>query len=93
MAPKPASKRSRGRPRGAPAQSMQLDLEVRQVQYLNAFRAISTLGTPTFISLVRQALDKFIAAELAKPGVRAAVEQNLGKSRRAGLKVVSGDKK
>jgi hypothetical protein len=92
MAPKAAPKRKRGRPRGAPTTSKLLDLDLRHVQYFNALIETSTRGKPAFVSLVRQAMDFYLKAELAKPGIRAEVEEYLGKNRRAGLKIVRGDK-
>jgi hypothetical protein len=57
-------------------------LENRQIQLLDALIATAPLGKPTFISLVRQAVDEFLAAELAKPGVQTKVDKYLHEHRR-----------
>jgi hypothetical protein len=63
-----------GRPRGAPTTRKEFRLEARQVQYLEALIATAPLGTPTLVSLIRQAVDELISRELAKPGVKNEVE-------------------
>lgn len=70
-----------GRPRGVATVRKETRLEPRQIEYLEALIATAALGKPSFISLVRQAVDDLINRELTKPGVRAQVEQYL-KARR-----------
>jgi hypothetical protein len=63
-----------GRPPGVPTTRKEFRLESRQVQYLEALIATSSLGKPTLVSLIRQAVDNLISRELAKPGVKTEVE-------------------
>jgi len=84
MAPKIAPKAKRGRPKGPPKDNKLIGLETRQIQYLKALCAI-TRGKPPFNSLVRDAVDFYLDAEMAKPGVRRDVEEHLGKNRRTVL--------
>jgi hypothetical protein len=63
-----------GRPRGAPTTRKEFRLEARQVQYLEALIATASLGKPTLVSLIRQAVDDLISRELAKPAVKSGVE-------------------
>jgi hypothetical protein len=94
MASDGKQKRKRGRPGGPLKEAKLIEIELRQIQYLNALIETSTLGRPSFTSLVRQAIDMYIAAQLAKPDVRTAVEGYLGRTRRNIIReVVSGDKK
>jgi hypothetical protein len=66
------------RPKGVPTSRKEARLETRQVEYLEALVATSTLGKPTYVSLVRQAVDEFIARQiLSKPEVRQQVEKYL----------------
>lgn len=71
-----------GRPRGVPTTRKEFRLEARQLEYLEALIATASLGKPPLVSLVRQAVDDFIARELAKPGVRPEVEHYLKNHRR-----------
>lgn len=71
-----------GRPRGVPTERKEFRLEARQVQYLEALIATATLGKPTLVSLVRQAVDDLIKREVAKPDVRARVESFLRQRRK-----------
>ncbi len=71
-----------GRPKGAPTTRKEFRLEARQIEALEALIATATLGKPTLVSLIRQAVDEFIAAEMSKPDARARVERHLKESRR-----------
>jgi hypothetical protein len=94
MASDGEQKRKRGRPGGPLKEAKLIELELRQIQYLNALIETSTLGRPPFTTLVRQAIDMYIAVQLAKPDIRAAVEEYLGRNRRNIIReVISGDKK
>ena len=71
-----------GRPRGAPTKRKEFRLEARQVEMLEALIATASLGKPTLVSLIRQAVDEFIAQGLKKPEVRERVERHLKEHRR-----------
>lgn len=92
MAYKIPPKGKRGRPKGPPKDSKLIGLELRQIQQLNALIEI-TRGKPSFTALVRHAVDFFLDAEMAKPGVRQEMKEYLVKNRRSGLKVVRGNEK
>jgi hypothetical protein len=70
-----------GRPQGVPTARKEFRLEARQVDQLEALIATSPLGKPSFVSLVRQAVDEFIVREFARSGVRAQVEKYLKERR------------
>lgn len=70
-----------GRPRGVPTSRKEVRLEARQVEYLDALIATAGLGKPTFVSLVRQAVDDLIDRELSKAAVRSQVERHLNERR------------
>lgn len=63
-----------GRPPGVPTKRKEARLTAQQVETLEALRATSDLGPPSFVSLVRQAVDQFIDRQLAKPEVRERIE-------------------
>jgi hypothetical protein len=90
-------KARRGRPRGGPggvplSKKRDLQLEVRQVQLLDALIATAPIGTPTFTSLIRQAVNMFLDAKLAEPGVQTKVDKYLKAHRRvANLRDVNQD--
>lgn len=71
-----------GRPSRLPG-SVRKDIwfEPRQVELLDALRETCALGKPPFTSLVLQAVDTFLARELARPGVRMEVEKYLKEHR------------
>ena len=71
-----------GRPRGAVTTRKEFRLEARQVEYLEAFIATASLGKPTLVSVVRQAVDQFIARELKNPEVRDQMERYFKENRR-----------
>ena len=66
-----------GRPPGKPTARKEFRLEARQLGYLEALIATATLGRPSFVSLVRQAVDEFISRELEMPDVRSRVDRYL----------------
>lgn len=63
-----------GRPAGAPKGRKDIRLEVRQIAYLDALSAIAPIGTPSFTSLVKQAVDEYIVRKLADKDTRQKVE-------------------
>ena len=71
-----------GRPRGVPTTRKEFRLEPRQIDHLEALIATAALGKPPLVSLVRQAVDEFVARELLKAGVREQVERYLKERRR-----------
>ncbi len=71
-----------GRPRGVPTTRKEFRLEARQVEHLEALIATAPLGKPTFVSLIRQAVDEFVSRELTRAGVREQVESYLKQSGR-----------
>jgi len=71
-----------GRPRGTPTTRKEFRLEARQVELLEALIATATLGKPSMVSLARQAVDQFIAREIAKPGARERLEAYLNERRK-----------
>ncbi len=71
-----------GRPRGAPTTRKEFRLEARQIELVEALIATSSLGKPTLVSLMRQAVDEFIDREIKKPGVRERVEGHLKETKR-----------
>ena len=71
-----------GRPKGAPTTRKEFRLEARQVELLEALIATATLGKPSMVSLARQAVDQFIAREMARPSVRERVEAYLNERRK-----------
>lgn len=71
-----------GRPRGVPTKRKELRLEARQVEILEALIATATMGKPSLVSLVRQAVDDFLDHQLRQPGVREKVEGHLREGRR-----------
>jgi len=71
-----------GRPKGVPTTRKEFRLEDRQVELLDALRVTASLGTPSLVSLVRQAVDQFIAREMAKPDVRERVDAYLNERRK-----------
>lgn len=71
-----------GRPKGVSTTRKEFRLEDRQVEMLEALQVTASLGTPPLVSLVRQAVDQFLARELAKPEVRERVEAYLKERRK-----------
>lgn len=71
-----------GRPRGAPTRRKEFRLEERQVEYLEALIEVAPIGKPTLVSIIRQAVDDFIALELSKPDVRQRVDRILREQRK-----------
>jgi hypothetical protein len=71
-----------GRPKGAPTSRKEFRLEDRQIELLEALRLTASLGTPSLVSLVRQAVDQFIAREMAKADVRERVDSHLNEARK-----------
>lgn len=81
-----------GRPKGVATERKEFRLESRQVEVLNALIATASLGRPTLVSLVRQAVDEFIANELKKADVRERVDRHLKDRRRVvNLHEIRGD--
>jgi hypothetical protein len=70
-----------GRPPGVATARKEVRLEARQVDQLEALIATAPLGKPSFVSLVRQAVDELIVREFARPGVRNQVEKYLKERR------------
>lgn len=79
----------RGRPPGPPKLRKDLQLEQRQIECLEALRATALLGQPSFVSLVRQAVDQFITSALADDATRARVEAYLGNGKIVKLRDVA----
>ena len=71
-----------GRPRGVPTERKEFRLEARQVELLEALRSTASLGTPPLVSLVRQAVDQFIAREMSRADARERVESFLAERRK-----------
>jgi hypothetical protein len=62
------------------------------VEVLNAFVATADMGEPTFVSLVRQAIDEFIARKMASAETKAQVEAHLKQRKIVTLREVNGKK-
>lgn len=71
-----------GRPKGAPTTRKEFRLEDRQIELLEALRVTATLGTPSLVSLVRQAVDQFLGHEMAKSEIRNRVDAYLNERRK-----------
>ncbi len=80
--------RKRGRPPGPPKSPKNFRLEDRQIAYLGAFRAVASLGTPTFTSLITQAVDEYIERCLADKQLKQRVEAFLNTERVVHLRQV-----
>lgn len=66
------------RHKGIPTGRKEARLETRQIDYLEALIATAPLGKPSYVSLVRQAVDDFIDRQiLSKREVRQQVESYL----------------
>jgi hypothetical protein len=68
-----------GRPAGPPSTRKEIWIEDRQIEQLEALRAVSPLGKPPFASMVRQALEDFITHQLSNSDTRQEVEGYLKK--------------
>jgi len=66
-----------GRPRGVPTTRKEFRLEDKQLEQLEALRAVAPYGEPSLVSLVRQAIDEFISKALANVDTHARVERYL----------------
>ena len=71
-----------GRSKGVPTTRKEFRLEDRQVELLEALRSTASLGTPPLVSLVRQAVDQFVAREMAQRDVRERVNAYLDERRK-----------
>jgi hypothetical protein len=76
-----------GRLKGPPKRRRDLHLEERQIEKLEAFRAVAPFGAPPFVVIVRRAVDFFIETEETRmaPEMRARYDKLL---RRPATKVV-----
>ena len=70
------------RRKGAPTSRKEFRLEDRQIELLEALGVTAPLGTPPLVSIVRQAVDQFIAREMAKPDVKERVDAYLSERRK-----------
>jgi len=71
-----------GRRKGVPTTRKEFRLEDRQIEFLEALRMTAPLGTPPLVSILRQAVDEFIAREIAKPGVKERVDSFVNERRK-----------
>lgn len=82
MPDKTGTPRKPGRPRGVATTRKDFKLEPRQIESLEALQETASLGRPSLVSLVRQAVDLFVEREMMKPEVRERVERYYNEHRR-----------
>ena len=68
-----------------PCSRKDLWLEDRQIEQLEALAMAASIGKPSFVSLVRQALDQFISHQLSNSATKEEVERYLRTKRVVGL--------